>query len=343
MERCTLRNYISRSLFALISSLVLVVTTQGSALAATTPTNSVNNSINTLKVSPLRSDITLPPGGSAKVPVNVTNLTGNTIALSPIENDFVAGPGESGTPSIILDQNTFAPTHSLKKFMSPLPATVDVPANSTAEVDLIINVPKTAQPGGYFGAVRFVPASSNGSKNVNLSASVASLVLLTVPGPTVEHLNLTNFDVQQAGTSGTNFRTPSNISLLLRFQNTGNIQEAPFGQIYVLKGKKNVYTYNFNQSSPKQVVLPDSSRRWNIPLGGFGKFGKYTVGASLTYGVNKTQTYDVTKTVWIVPTAYIFGGIGIIIFIILLIVGIWFFLRSYKRRILKSSSRRHRY
>src|SRR5207302_902165 len=110
---------------------------------------------------------------------------------------------------------------------------------------------KTAQAGGYFGAIRFAPASGSGAKNVNLSASVASLILMTVPGPATEQLNLTNFDVQQNGSVGSNFRTPEDISLLLRFENKGNLQEAPFGQIYVQKGKKVVYTYNFNQADPK--------------------------------------------------------------------------------------------
>jgi hypothetical protein len=213
---------------------------------------------------------------------------------------------------------------------------VTVNPGETKQVDVTITVPKTAQAGGYFGAIRFAPASNGNARNVNLSASVASLILMTVPGPTTSQLNLTNFDVQQNGSVGSNFRTPDDLSLLLRFENKGNIQEAPFGQIYVQKGKKVVYTYNFNQSDPKQTILPDSARRWEIPLKGLGKFGKYKVGGTLTYGTTN-RTITVSKTVWIVPTTYIIGFVVGILLLILIIVGTILGLKAYKRRILRGS------
>ena len=309
--------------------------------AAAASSTSATNDQNTLKVSPVRTDITIPAGTSSAVKTYVTNLSSAPITLQPIENDFIAGSKEDGTPSIILDQNSYAPTHSLKRFMIPL-QNFTIPANGSKEVDVTITVPKTAQAGGYFGAIRYTPASPGGGASVNLSSSVASLILMTVPGPTVEQLGLTDFDVQQDGSNGTNFRTPDNLGLLLRFQNKGNLQEAPFGQIYVQKGKKVVYKYNFNQTDPKQEILPDSARRWTIPLKNLGKFGKYTVGGVFTYGTNKQQSIDITKTIWIVPTTYIIGGIIAIIVLILIIAGIIMFLKAYKRRILRSSNYRRR-
>jgi hypothetical protein len=260
------------------------------------------------------------------------------VLLQPIENDFVAGD-EKGSPSILLDQNSYAPTHSLKRFMVALPV-VTVPANSSKEVDVQITVPKTAQAGGYFGAIRFAPASSGGSKSVNLGTSVASLILMTVPGPTVEQVTLTNFDVQQDGGTATNFRTSNDLSLLLRFQNKGNLQEGPFGQVNVQKGKKVIYTYNFNDKTPKQQILPDSARRWTVPLKGLGKFGKYTISGTFTYGT-KGQSIEITKTIWIIPTTVIMIGVIGLLVIVALGVGFWMFIRSYKRKILRSSRRRY--
>lgn len=313
------------------------VASAATASSSAATTKSVTGSADSLKVSPLRTDLSIAAGASGTVTTYVTNLTSSTVQLKPVENDFVAGD-EKGTPAIILDENSYAPTHSLKRFMVGLP-NVTVGANQTAAVTLTIKVPKDAQAGGYFGAVRFTPVTS-GNTSVNLNPSVASLVLLTVPGPTTEQLTLTNFDIQQNGGTATNFRNPKDLSLLLRFQNKGNLQEAPFGQIYVQKGKKVVYTYNFNQTEPKDQVLPDSARRWNLPLKNFGKFGKYTVGATFTYGT-KGQAIEITKTVWIIPTAYILGTIIAIVVIVAIGVGAWVFLRSYKRRILRSSRRRY--
>jgi hypothetical protein len=222
--------------------------------------------------------------------------------------------------------------------MVPIP-NVTVAAGGTQEVDVKVAVPKTAQAGGYFGALRFAPAAGGGQE-ASLSSGIASLILMTVPGPTVEQLTLTNFDVQQNGGNATNFRTPNDLSLFARFQNKGNLQEAPFGQVYVQKGKKTIYTYNFNQDTPKQEILPDSYRRWTVPIKGMGKFGKYTVGAVFTYGT-KGETIDITKSIWIIPTSIILAGVIGTVVLVAVVGGSWIFLKSYKRRILKSSRRRY--
>lgn len=313
----------------------------GSVLAATkapvTTTDPSKNNANSLKLSPLRTDVTLDPGKSDVVKVYATNVTKSTIVLRAIENDFVAGD-EKGTPSLILDENSYAPSHSLKRFMAPIP-NVTIAPGATQEVDVHVSVPKTAQAGGYYGALRFAPAGS-GNQPVVLSSGIASIILLTVTGPVVERLTLTNFDVQQNGGTGSNFRTPSNLSLLVRFQNQGNLHVAPFGQINVQKGKKVIYSYNFNQENPKQEVLPDSSRRWQVPLKNLGKFGKYTVSGTFGYG-SKGETINIQKTVWIVPSSVIMAIVIAIVVLAAIGVGAWAFLRNYKRRILKSSRRRY--
>lgn len=329
------------SLVIAAGAFALVIGQWGSAYAVTKPaatnTNSVSNATNSLKLSPLRSDVTLNPGDSGTVKTYVTNTTKDTIALKVIENDFVSGD-EKGTPSIIVDENSYAPSHSLKRFMTPLP-NITVAGNSTQEVDVHVVVPKTAQAGGYYGAIRFAPAAS-GSQQIALSSSVASLVLLTVTGPTVEQMTLTNFDVQQNGGTATNFRTPDNLGLLIRFQNKGNLQEGPFGQINVQKGKKVIYKYDFNIDTPRDQILPDSARRWQVPLKNLGKFGKYTISGTFGYGT-KGQTINIEKTVWIVPTTVILGIGAAVVILIVGIGGAYVFLRSYKRRILRSSRRRY--
>jgi hypothetical protein len=332
-------NKLYSALLLSISAISLVIM-PASAWAVTVKTvPAVNNNSDTLKISPVRADLTLNPGTSGQVKVSVSNLTGSSIGLKLIENDFVAGD-ENGTPAIILDENSYAPTHSLKRFMTKISQTITVAPGVTTTVPVTITVPKNAQAGGYFGSVRFVPAGSDASKNVSINASAASLVLLTVPGPTVEKVTMTNFDIQQNGGTASNFRNPDNLGLFLRFENKGNIQEAPFGLIYVQKGKKVVYQSKFNENTPRDVILPDSARRWTVPLKGFGKFGKYTVGATIGYG-NKGQSIQISKTVWIIPTVIIMSIVVGVVVLAAIILGLWVFLRNYKRRILRSSRRRY--
>lgn len=283
------------------------------------------NTANVLKVSPLRTDVSVKPGESGIVKITVTNLTDKDITVRPYENDFISGD-EYGTPSIILDEDKFAPTHSLKRFMAPL-QNVTIPANKSKVVEVKISVPGTTQAGGYFGALRFAPTTPDGGGQVNTSASVASLILLTVPGDLVEKLNLTQFEVQQGDKSATNFRTPNDLKVALRFENKGNVQLAPFGKISVKKGDDVVYETDFNNKAPSDTILPDGARRWNVSLKNIGSFGHYTVSATFTYGT-KNQSIDVTKSFWVIPTVVIIGVIVGFVLLIGLIAWLVFAIRK---------------
>lgn len=296
-----------------------------------------NSSTNVIKVTPVRTDISVKPGQSQTVKVIVTNLTSSDITVTATENDFIAGD-ERGTPSLILDASKYAPTHSLKRFMTPI-SDVTIPKNSGEAIDVLVTVPADAQPGGYFGAVRFTPNTvGDAASQVNLSSSAASLILLTVPGNAVEKLNLTDFSIQQNNKTGNFFQTPDGITATFRFENKGGLQEAPFGKITVKNGNNVVYDYDFNNTNPKNVILPDSARRWDVPLKNISKFGHYTVNATISYG-KSNETFEVSKSFWVVPLSYIIGGIVGLVVLILVIVGIWWFLRRYKRNIIRDQGR----
>lgn len=322
----------SRLLKSVQVVVALVVVTLAAALSHSFAVNA--ETANTLKVSPLRTDIQIKPGETGKVDIVVTNLTNSNVLVRPNENDFISGD-EAGTPSIILDQNQFAPTHSLKRFLAPL-QDVTVPANKSVVVTVNISVPSTTQAGGFFGAIRFAPTTPDSGGQVNTSASVASLILLTVPGDAVEKLNLTDFSLLQGTKAGTDFRTPNDLKVSFRFENKGNVQLGPFGKVSVKQGDKVVYDADFNNKNPRDVILPDGARRWDIPLKNIGSFGYYTVSATFTYG-SKNQSIDITRSFWVIPNAVIIGAIVSLVVLIGLVIGLVFFLRGRKRR----SARRH--
>lgn len=303
--------------------------------------SSKTSTANTLKVSPVRSDIQIKPGESAEVPITVTNLTNSDVLVAPIENDFIQGD-EKGTPSIILDANEYAPTHSLKRFMVPL-KNVTVPKNGSAIVKVKISVPKDAQAGGYFGALRFAPTTPDSGGQVNLSASVASLILLTVPGPVTEQLNLTSFEIQQGqgGKAATDFRTPNDLKVAFRFENKGNIQQGPFGKISVTQGKKVVYDADFNQETPREVILPDGARKWDVPLKNIGEFGHYTVHATFTYG-STNKTIEVERSFWVIPMSYIIAAIVAVVVLIGGVVLLIFWLKGRRKRAIRRHAGRRR-
>lgn len=313
---------------ALVVAVVVLVVAQAALVGA-------QATANTLKVSPLRTDIQVKPGESGTVKIVVTNLTGDAVTVRPIQNDFISGD-ESGTPSIILDADEFAPTHSLKRFLSPL-KDVTIPANKSVVVEVTITVPGSTQAGGYFGAIRFAPTSPDSGGQVNLSASVASLILLTVPGDAVEKLELTEFALLQGGKAASDFRTPNDLKVSFRFENKGNIQIGPFGKVSVMKGDELVYDTDFNSKTPRDVILPDGARRWEVPLEDIGTFGRYTVNATFTYGT-KNQSIDVVRTFWVIPTAMIITAIAIVVVLVGLAIWLIFFLKGRRKRTIRRRS-----
>lgn len=284
---------------------------------------------NTLKLSPLRTDIDIKPGERRAVKMTITNVTGEAITVHPVTNDFLSAD-EHGTPSLILDENKFAPSRSLKRFMGPI-ADVTIPAKQSKTISVMITVPADAKAGGYFGAVRFTPTSPDSGGQVNLSANVASLILLRVPGEITEKLELTDFAVQQNGTSGMYFGSPDNLEVLARFENKGGAQAGPFGKISVTQGDKVVYQTDFNNKDPREVILPDAARRWNVPIEKIGDFGYYTVHATFTYG-EKNQTIEVAKSFWVVPMWMVIAAIVAVVLIIGTIVLAVMLIRRRKRR-----------
>lgn len=290
--------------------------------------------VNTFKISPVRTDIDVAPGQTRTITTTVTNVTDEPITVRPVMNDFIAG-SEKGEPALILDEDKYAPSHSLKRFMKPI-GDITVPARDAKTVTVTISVPADTKAGGYYGAVRFAPVAAETGGQVNMTASVGTLVLVRVPGETVEKLMLTDFAIQEKGQTGTRFSKPENLSLLIRFKNEGNVHVAPFGKISLTKGKKVVKELDFNNKDPRDMILPDTARRWSVPLEGLDSFGKYTVHATLTYG-DRNQTVETSQSFWIIPLALIFVVIGGILLLAAIVCGIIWFLRSYKKRILKES------
>ncbi len=323
----------------IVVMLVLAATLLAASLSLRSYAVDVNNSPNTLKVSPVRTDTSIAAGSSGTVPVTVTNPTTSPITVKLVENDFIAGD-EAGTPALILDADKYAPTHSLKRFMKPV-GDITVPAKESKTIDVEIVVPSSARPGGYFGAVRFAPADTEGTAQVNLSTSVASLILLTVPGPVTEKLTLTDFTVKQGGKTSPFFQTPDDLEVSFRFKNSGDIHLAPFGKISVTQGDKVVYSTDFNQENPRQMTLPGYARRWSVPIEKVGSFGYYTVSATFTYGT-KNQTIDVKTSFWVIPVWMMIAAAALLVVIIIAIILTIYAIRKRGQRRGLSGQRRRR-
>lgn len=326
--------------FAAAATVLALLLTSSPAFAAAS-----SGAGNALSISPVRQDLVIKAGATDIVDVYVQNLTAQTITLQGIVNDFTASTDESGAPAIILNPNQYAPSHSLKHYVAPL-GDFTLKANQREDVKVTIAIPKGTAGGGYYGAIRFVSASSSSGKNVTLSASVGSLILVTVPGNLKEDVNVSGFDVEKESKSGSFspgsfFLSNKSLDGVVRFQNEGNVQEEPFGTIILKKGNKVLGTYQVNNTTPRGNVLPDSIRKFSIPLTHLGSFGKYTLEGNFGYGTTG-QLLTASTTFYIVPGVVIATAIIVVLLILFAIFGLPRMIRAYNRNVIRNATAKNK-
>jgi hypothetical protein len=294
-----------------------------------------NNSAvaNGFRISPVRSELTIEKGKSETLTISVENPTQVPTTARLIVNDFVAGDDESGAPALILDENAQAPRNSFKKLVGPL-NNISLGPNEKKDITVKLSIPADARAGGYYGAIRFVPNADvrQEGTNVGLTASVGSIVLITVPGNLVQKVDLVQLSAQQNG-EPKSFFTNGPVGVMARLKNSGDIHAKPFGRVEVkdMFGKV-VTTYEFNETEPRSNILPDSTRRFDKQLDQKKWFGRYTIQASLGYVQGGGDLMIAKSSFWYVPAGALYALLGALLAIAL--AAWWFIRRSQGKKAL---------
>jgi hypothetical protein len=319
-----------------ITSAVMLFVLVAAAGISSQPPATAQQGGSGLQISPTRYELDIVPGEVGIITFTLKNVTASDIVAQASLNDFESD-GDTGQPKLIIDESEPRPT-SLKKFVDNL-TDVELEAGETKEIKLNLDVPVDTAPGAYFGAVRYaaIPKEvidDNDNRQVALTASVASLVLLTVPGDVTESVSFDSLNVEKNENAGT-FFTDAPQEVALKLSNTGNSFIRPFGKVSVYKGSNEVYSYELNNTEPRGNVLPGSSRTFRSSIENVGGFGKYKVVANVSYSEGG-ELLTQEKVFYVIPI-WLWAVIGLLV--IGLVVGIYLLRRKmvYKG---KSSNKR---
>jgi hypothetical protein len=316
------------------------VLTATPALAATAPAATTKPTApagQALEIAPPVISLTVNPGDTAKTVIYLRNISGSNLVVSNQLNDFVAA-GQDGTPKLLLEDKANNP-YTLKTWIAPLPSLTLVP-REIKTLTVTIHVPANASPGGHYGVVRFTgTAAGLNTSGVSLSASLGSLLLVTVNGNISESLKVDQFSVNKGGGSSSHLFDSAPLNFVEIFKNTGNVHVQPTGVITV----KNMFgkqVASVPVNVPPGNVLPASSRKFTQALdksilGTKRLFGHYNAKLSVTYGTTK-QTLTSSLGFWVIP-------LRLIIVIALVLVGGFLALRwlikYYNRRVIERANR----
>ncbi len=289
---------------------------------------------NGLRITPIRQELVLAPGQVDSYKIEVANVSPGDINVTSVVNDF-ASDNETGQPRLLTKAEDKSP-FSLTNFVT-LPEDFLLKPGEKKEVEIKVEVPVNTTPGGYFGIVRFASGGSRDNEgNIALNASVGSILLVTVPGPTQEGMELGFIQARTGGVSRTLFEyTPDTLAINLR--NTGNTILKPFGRVSIKDMFGNeVMAFEFNGGKFRGNVLPKSSRTFEQELDNFGRIGRYTVEANISYGQGGGNIINAVYTFWIVPWRLI------VTVLIGLAIVIWFATRGiklYNRRVIEKAKK----
>jgi hypothetical protein len=277
-----------------------------------------------LSISPTVSQMTIKPGGTDSVKITLKNVTvGDVVAKGEVD-DFTSN-NVDGNPKISTNQNQSTP-NSIRKFITNLD---DVPLAKGEQKQIVLGVeiPKNTPAGAYYGIIRYraVPKvlAQPGAGQVALTASVGSIVLITVPGNIREQVQVKGIHVYRGAREHSFFmRSPDSIGITIA--NFGNGFERPFGTIEVHNTfNKTITSFPFNNPKEPGNVLPNSQRTFSNHVKGINKIGRYTVLASVSYG-NGSQVLTLKKEFWYIPY-------WLVIIILLVVAGLIFLaVRSYR-------------
>lgn len=277
-------------------------------------------STDTLKVEPSIVQISLTSGQqTASYTVKLTNLTNNPLFIKYSSRDFGA---LNQTGNVSFYGKGYSPAtnpHGLQQSISFSNNGVVIPPDSSQQITVnIINANKLAA-GGHFGAALFSPssiASANSNSNVSLQSSVASLIFLTTASGGTQSIQLLPLKVGDV-----RFSMPS-INYLV-FQNNGNTQTSPYGQITLFNPKGQILaTKEINTGSG--LILPGDSRLFqldfhNISLSKFTLPGIYKLKIEYKDS-GSSQFSTVTKSFLYLNWWVIIPGLVILVLILILLV-----------------------
>lgn len=256
-----------------------------------------------VSISPLNFELNANPGDKLTNVVRIYNDIDSEISVKMEVQDFVAA-GERGEVLIKEGGNT---TYGLANWVTLSPASFTIPAQSSQLVEFIVRAPANAEPGGHYGSVLASISGSAVPGGVGINQKVGSLILLNIAGDVVENLGVSDFEAPAFSEYGPE-------SLSARFTNDGSVHLKPRGFVLV----KNMFgTEVAKIDLPQLNVLPQSTRKVEIPLELNNQFGRYEATLAAIYGAANEPISAVT-VYWVIPYTLlaIYGGILLVLLVL---------------------------
>jgi hypothetical protein len=264
-----------------------------------------------MKVQPALFEQVVNPGDRFSTSITVTN-PGTVTRQFTVGVQDISGITQGGEP--IFTTSTVA-NYGLSSWVTLGNPTITVPAGGSVVVPFTINVPKSAGPGGHYGAI-FISfgATRPTFTGTGLGYEVGSLIELRIAGDATEQAEIKEFSTDKAL-----YQSPD-VTFNASVADEGNVLLQPRGPVDITNmfGQK-VATLVMNDAGAS--IFPGAQRSFTTSWTGSGfTFGQFTAVMTLNYGDTANKTISAETSFWVIPVIPIVAVLASIIFFILIFV-----------------------
>jgi hypothetical protein len=244
----------------------------------------------TLTVIPPQIEIEVTPGETVVKTLKIRNDSTETQVLKAIAKDFIV-TDNSGTP-VIIEKDVEHNRWAASAWIQVSPSQIKLEPGQLRGIQLIINTPKNATPGGHYAAVLYSPDQSNivNQAGSAIDPRTGTLVYIKVPGDIKQDAKVTKFKVPS-------FQEYGPVNILSTITNLSDIHITPIGKISIKSwlGKK-IADLNLDQTN----IFPYTSRDFENILNKKWLFGRYQAQLNAGYGTTG-QALVATAYFWVIP------------------------------------------
>lgn len=253
------------------------------------------------------------PGKKLQTAVKVRNNSTKAFTINTAIDDFIIGE-DGETPVAVTEDVDYR--WSLKNWLILAPDFQVLQPKQTGIINVIIDVPTDALPGGHYAMITHKPVGLNGEKFQDAAASlisqrVGSLLYVVVEGPINEEAFVRDFTLPRFTEYG-----PVPFSFMVDNQSDIHIRPEISIEIYNLLGMK-VDTINIESKNVFPMVSRTFNGQWDAVWGS----GFYKAKLIMSYG-SGGQVAIVSTTFWLLPITLVGAGLIIILTLIVIFIAI---------------------
>lgn len=299
-------------------ALAIVLKGAGPAAAQTAePQETVTNESITLTAMPPRlgDDLSLKvaPGKKLQTAIKVRNNSTKAFTINTAIDDFVIGD-DGETPIAVTEDVNYR--WSLKEWLILAPDFQVLQPSQTGVINVIINVPENALPGGHYAMITHKPVGLNGEKFQDAAASVISqrvgtLLYVIVEGPVNEEAYVRDLSMPRFTEYG-----PVPFSFTVDNQSDLHIKPEIRIDIYNLLGIK-VDSIAVESKNVFPMVGRTFNGQWDTIWGS----GFYRAKLVMAYG-STGQVAMVSTTFWLLPITLVISGLVTILTLLAIYIAV---------------------